>query len=65
MKASKLFQKQFIEKELMSLDIERGSDAWDSVFNQAINAADILTRSEVKNLISELVETMPFETRSI
>lgn len=54
---------KFIENELRDLDVEKGSEAYDYIYNQAVAAADILTKKELKQLIEDHLESFSFEQR--
>jgi hypothetical protein len=51
--------KKLITKQLKDLDVKPGSDAYRLIYEQSINAADVLTRAELIKMIEELIDTLP------
>lgn len=57
--------KKLILKELKDLDISEGCQAYKLIYDNAIAASDILTKSELIKLIEESADSLPnhlFET---
>lgn len=51
--------KAFIEKELKDLDVPKDSDAYRFLYENAIEAADIMSRKELKAYIEAQLELLP------
>jgi len=48
-----------IKKELANLDVSPACDAYHKIFNQCIEAYDVLTIREIKDMVAELCELYP------
>lgn len=62
---TKTYCAKLIEYELQQYDVDKGSDAWIGIFNRCIEAYDVLNSKEVKQLIQDLLEEYPLQTRSV
>lgn len=51
--------KKFIEAQLKDLDVPRDSEAYRYVYASAIEAAEIMTKRELKAYIEGVLETLP------
>lgn len=51
--------RKFIVNELEQLDIPRDSRAYRIILDNALEAADVFTRKELKQYIQECFETLP------
>ena len=50
---------KFIEKELIDLDVNKESMAWKHTFINAIEAADSLTKDQLKRYIESQISYLP------
>ena len=57
--------KEFVKRELQNLDIEEGSWAWRDVYENAVEAADIMSKAQVRKLIEERIELLPLAAREV
>lgn len=53
----------FIKKELADLDVQPGSDAYIFIYDQACEAADLLTKVELSRLIEDHLESFTLQQR--
>lgn len=51
--------KKFIEKQLKDLDVPSSSAAYSLILENAVEAADIMTRAELVKYIEEYAESLP------
>lgn len=51
--------KEFVERELRDLDVPVNSRAWNQTFENATEAAEILSKKELKKYIEEYLELLP------
>jgi hypothetical protein len=56
-------KEQFIRNELYQLDIQKGSEAHDYILANALAAAPILDKAELRQLIEEYAEGFSFAQR--
>ena len=54
---------KFVERQLRDLDVEQGSDAWNAIFENAVEAAEILNKRAVSQYIEQSLELMPLDMR--
>lgn len=54
---------RLIERELIDLDIQKGSTAWVNVFTRALAAADILSTKQLIKMIEDALEEFSFQER--
>lgn len=54
---------KFIKKELADLDMQYGTFHWFKIYFNAIEAAEILNKKELKQLIQDSVELIPLSQR--
>lgn len=54
---------EYVKRELRDLDIAEGSAAWTDVYENAIEASDIMSRKELRKYIEERVELLPLAAR--
>lgn len=65
---TRIFADKFIRKELKDLDVPVNSLAFKNIYDNAIEAADILTKVELTKYIEDSIESLPrsfFWVRSV